>query len=56
MIKTVSVKIPKPKTFHNSYIENELNMQFKNIIRWAIIEIDNKFLNISVSYLVHIYD
>lgn len=56
MIKSASVKIPKPKFFNNSYIENELNMQFKNIIRWAIIEIDNDFLNISVSYLVHIYD
>lgn len=56
MIKTVSVKIPKQEIFDSKYIENQLNKQFKDIIRWAIIEIDNDFLNISVSYLVHIYD
>ena len=50
MIKTVSVKIPKPKIFNNSYIENELNMQFKNIIRWAIIDVGDDFYKVSFSY------
>jgi hypothetical protein len=50
MIKSETVKIQKPKNFDNLYIEQELKNLGFDVVRWALIEIDDKFLTVSVSY------
>lgn len=49
MIESVVVKIEKVNDFDNIYIERELSKMFNNIVRWAIIDIDES-ISVSVSY------
>lgn len=51
MIVSDIVKIEKVKNFDNDYIEQELLKSFNNIIRWALIEVEDYKLTISVSYI-----
>ena len=50
MIKSDVVKIQKINNFDDNYIESELLKTFKSIIRWAIVDITDSELVISVSY------
>lgn len=50
MIDSDIAKIKYIKDFDNLYIENELSKLYKNIVRWAVINIDNNNLYVSVSY------
>ena len=47
-IKTV--KIEKIDNFDNNYVERELAKNFANVIRWAIVEVSEKDLTVSISY------
>jgi len=51
MIKSKNIKIKKIEGFDNLYIEQELKNLDLDIIRWAVIEVDDNFLKLSVSYL-----
>lgn len=51
MILSDTVKIKKIEAFDNSYIEAELKRLGKGPVRWALIDIDNDFLTVSVSYI-----
>ena len=50
MIKSDILKIKKIENFDNIYIEQELSSKYNSIIRWAIVEITDNELIISVSY------
>ena len=52
MIKSDTVKIKYINKLDNSYIENELAKVYKNIVRWAIVEIDENNIEVSLSYLL----
>ncbi len=52
MIKSAIVKIKKINNFDNLYIETELKRIYSDIIRWAVVDIDNVEILISVSYVV----
>ena len=49
MIKSEKKKIKRIENFDNEYIENELSKQYKSIIRWAIIDIDEDIM-VNFSY------
>ncbi len=51
MIKSEIVKIKKIKGFDNLYIEQELKNSGFDLVRWAIVKIDDDFLTVSVSYI-----
>lgn len=51
MIKSKNVKIKKTENFDNLYIENELKKLGLDIVRWAVIDVDDEFLTISVSHI-----
>jgi hypothetical protein len=50
MIKSDTVKIKKIKNFDNLYIEQELKKLGFDVVRWAVIEVDDEFLTVSISY------
>jgi hypothetical protein len=50
MIKSEIVKLKKVENFDNLYIEQELKNLGFDVVRWALIEIDDEFLTVSVSY------
>ncbi len=50
MIKSDILKIKKIENFDNIYIEQELSSKYNSVIRWAIVEITDNELIISVSY------
>ena len=50
MITTKTIKIPQVDGFDNSYIEEVLAQQNISPVRWAIVEIDDKEITLSVSY------
>ena len=50
MIKSDIIKIKKIEDFDNIYIEQELSHKYNSVIRWAIVEIQENNLIISVSY------
>lgn len=52
MIKSDIIKIKKIEDFDNIYIEQELSHKYNSVIRWAIVEITDNELIISVSYQV----
>ncbi len=50
MIKSDVIKIKKIENFDNIYIEQELSNMFNSVIRWAIVDVQENDLVISVSY------
>lgn len=50
MIKSDIVKIPRIENFDNDYVEQELSKLFSSVIRWAIIDVQENELIISVSF------
>ena len=50
MIKSDIIKIEKIDNFDNNYVERELVKNFANVIRWAIVEVTEKDLTVSISY------
>ena len=50
MIKSDIVKIPRIENFDNDYVEQELAKLFPSVIRWAIVDIQENDLIMSVSY------
>jgi len=44
------IEIPKIEDFDNYYIEDELSKRGIDPIRWAIVEVSEKLILISVSY------
>lgn len=50
MIKSDIIKIKKIENFDNIYIEQELSSKYNSVIRWAIVEIQENNLIISVSF------
>lgn len=47
MITTQTIKLKKPDTYDNLWIENQLTGL--NVIRWAIIEVTEREITLSVS-------
>ncbi len=52
MIRSSVVKIKKINNFDNIYIESELNKFCKDIVRWAVVDIKQDALSVSVSYII----
>ncbi len=50
MIKSDVIKIKKIENFDNDYVEQELSKLFSSVIRWAIVDVQENDLVISVSY------
>ena len=50
MIKSDIIKIEKIDNFDNNYVERELAKKFANVVRWAIVEVTEKDLTVSISY------
>lgn len=50
MIKSETVKIKKIENFDNLYIENELKKLHSDVVRWAVIEVSDDFLTVSLSF------
>ena len=50
MIKSDTITINKTDNFDDVYIEKQLASQFSNIIRWAVIDVSDSEIIISVSY------
>ena len=51
MIKSAVVKINKINNFDNCYIESELRKLYRDIVRWAVIDVSETDISISVSYI-----
>lgn len=51
MVKSDIIKIKKIENFDNNYIENEISKSGKSLLRWAIVDIDDEYLTVSVSYI-----
>lgn len=51
MIKSEIVKINKIENFDNLYISRAIRAMGFDYVRWAIIDIDESFLTITVSYI-----
>ena len=49
MLKSKIIKIANKDNLDNSYIEKELSKTCQSIIRWAIIDLNDKTITISVS-------
>lgn len=52
MIKSDILKIKRIENFDNNYIEREMSKHFSAIIRWAIVEITETEIIVSISYQV----
>ncbi len=50
MITTQTIKLKKLSEFDNLWIENQLSTMGFNVIRWAIIDVTDGELIISVSH------
>lgn len=53
MIKSDVVAINKIDNFDDVYIEQQLLSRFSNIIRWAVIDVAEQIITVSVSYKVN---
>lgn len=51
MIKSSVVKIKKINNFDNCYIEFELRKLYRDIVRWAVVDVDDDSVYISVSFV-----
>jgi len=49
MIKSDIVKINKISNFDDIYIEKELSKKYSEIIRWAVVEVNETDIVLSVS-------
>ena len=49
MIRTRTVKIPKIDGFDNDYVEKVFAQQNISPVRWAIVDVDDKEITLSVS-------
>ena len=49
MLKSKIIKIAYNDKFDNSYIEKELSKICKSIVRWAIIDLNDEVITLSVS-------
>ncbi len=56
MIKSEIVQIKKTDNFDNLYIETELKRIYSDIIRWAVVDIDECEISVSISYAFTIFD
>lgn len=52
MIKSEIITINKIENFDNSYIEDKLTKTFKKIIRWAVVDVLDNDITVSVSYII----
>ena len=52
MIKSDTITINKTDNFDDVYIEQQLLSSFSNIIRWAVIDVSEQVITVSVSYHV----
>ncbi|MBO7672133.1 hypothetical protein J6S88_01865 [bacterium] len=50
MIRTTTIKIKKTEIIDNDYIENSLKNSGYTAIRWAITDINNSEITLTVSY------
>ncbi len=50
MIKSDTIRITKVDNFDDEYIEKQLINTYSNIVRWAIIDLNEKDIVVSVSY------
>ncbi len=50
MITTKTIKLKKPNEFDNLWIEKQLSDTGFNVIRWAIIDVSETELILSVSH------
>lgn len=50
MIKSEIIKINKIDNFDNVYIENSLKSKKIDPVRWAIVDVNEDFILVSVSY------
>lgn len=44
------VKLEKNFDFSTENIENELNQRFGNVLRWAITNVEDKFITVTFTY------
>lgn len=51
MIKSTVVKIKKINEFENLYIEAQLNKLYKDVVRWAVVDVSESDIFVSVSYI-----
>ena len=51
MIKSDIIKINKIENFDDIYIENEMKKLNINVIRWAVVDVSDNDICISVSYI-----
>ena len=51
MIRSENIKIKKIDGFDNLYIESELKNLGLELVRWAVIAVDEEYLTVSVSYI-----
>lgn len=51
MIKSDVIKLNKIAVFDNDYIEREFAKLSINPVRWAVVDMDEDFLYVSVSYI-----
>lgn len=51
MIKSENIKIKKIENFDNLYIEQELKLLGFDVVRWAVIAVDEEYLTVSISYI-----
>lgn len=51
MIKSKNIKIKKIENFDNLYIEQELKLMGFDVVRWAVIAVDEGYLTVSISYI-----
>ena len=49
-ISTINVKIPKIQNLDSEYIENYLKNSGYDVIRWAITDVGENEITVSVSY------
>ena len=50
MIRTQTIRLKKPNEFDNLWIEKELSSMGLDVIRWAVIEVTDRELIVSVSH------
>ena len=53
MITTKTIQLNKPENFDNIWIEQALIQQGFQVVRWAIIDITNSQLILTISYEVN---
>ena len=52
MIKSEIIKINKIEKLSNNYIEKKLLKYFKELVRWAVVDVTDSDIVVSVSYII----